>query len=206
MGVAGDPQCVELEVGQALFGAILQNHPRQIVEVGTGRGYSTCWLLLAAIKNQAEGHPATVHTLDIAHNDTHLWDEILLPTDNLVYLQNETLETALLPKTIDFLFHDASHNANEVISDLKLLLERIPVGGYIAIHDVNYSRQMGDAVVEFFDSMPDQFDYQEVSQGCGLGIAHRKALAPQAPVAPAPDSSRIKPKQKGKARKRAVAA
>lgn len=178
-GMSGNPNACELEVGQALMGAILKEKPRNVVEIGTGRGYSTCWLLLGALKNNAIDVPTKIWTIDINVIESPLWFELGIPHEPLVYLQNETIETAFLPKRINLLFHDASHNPEEVIKDLNALLPRIEIGGYIAIHDVVYSRQMGDKVAELFDSMPDQFTYQEISAGCGLGIAKRIGSSPE---------------------------
>lgn len=187
-GMSGNPNACELEVGQALMGAVLNEKAVRVVEIGTGRGYSTCWLLIGALKNIAKGIPTKVWTLDVNVIENPLWLELGIPVEPLIYLQNETIETAFLPKRINLLFHDASHNPEEVLKDLAALIPMIDLGGFLAIHDVAYSRQMGDKVAELFDSMPDQFTYQEISAGCGLGIAKRIAPDPSwdKPVLSAP--------------------
>lgn len=170
LGMRDNKNAIELEFGQMLLGAVLDRKPETIVELGTGPGYATAWML-AALERNGKGH---LWSLDPAMPQPPVWEQVGCPVERLTYL-NELTHEALdkLPPEIDILFHDASHNFDEVHSDIESLGPRIPVGGLILVHDVNYSRSMGDQLINYFDARPDEWSYQEISSGCGMGIAKR---------------------------------
>lgn len=171
LGMRDNTNAVEMELAMALFGGIQESRPMNVVELGTGPGYSACWLILG-LEKIGQGH---LWTVDLVPADEPLWRKYGLPEDRVTYLANETCESAApqLPDRIDFLFHDAGHRIENVMADLELFLPRLPVGGVVAIHDVNYARGMGDMVRDWFDVRQDEFKYEEINLGCGLGIARR---------------------------------
>jgi len=172
-GLSSNHNAVELEFGQALYGAIIHNKSVSVVELGTGAGYSTTWMLLALEKNE-NGY---LWSLDPSVPQPPVWETVGCPTGRLIYI-NEVLEDGYdqLPKRIDLLFHDASHDFATIIKDLELLIPRISKDGHIVVHDVNYNRRMGDALQEWFEQKSDEWTYQEISSGCGIGIAKRIAV------------------------------
>lgn len=199
-GLANNNNAVELEYGQMLYGAVLDKKPEFVVEFGTGPGYSATWLLLGLEHNE-KGH---LWTIDPAVPQPPVWETVGCPTGRLTYMDALTAEAEGLPGRIDILFHDASHSFEVVKRDLEMFMPRVPPGGVVLVHDVNYSRKMGDALSEWFDSMPDSWSYQEFSMGCGMGVAKRLAN-PNAPVigepalpAPAKAAKISKPKSRRK--------
>ena len=169
-GMRDNQNAVELEYGQMLYGAIQDRRPTHVVELGTAAGYSASWILLGLEKNES-GH---LWTVDVSIPQPPVWEQIGLPTERLTFM-NEMVQDAIeqLPKTIDILFHDASHDFNDIKKDFEALQSRIPKGGIFMVHDVNFRREMGDLVAKMFDEMPDVWNYQEISMGCGMGIAKR---------------------------------
>lgn len=194
LGMRDNPNAVELEIGQMLYWAVLERKPEHVVELGTGPGYSTCWILLGLEHNEH----GKLWTVDVSSPERPVWQEIGLPTGRLVVIANSPIDYTIkelpqfgpaLPERIDFLFHDASHCFDEIQRDLLSLMPRIPAGGHILIHDVNYRRKMGDELDTWFDSMPEDWSYQEMSSSCGIGIARR--LKSPEPI-PKPKKRRIK--------------
>ncbi len=172
LGMRDNQNAVELEVGQMLYGAMCDRRPTSVVELGTAAGYSATWMLLGLERNE-HGH---LWTLDPTVPQPAVWDRVGCPVGRLTYIEaiSQDVEAlAKLPPQIDFLFHDASHDFNSILKDVEMLIPRIPVGGLIAIHDVNFHRAMGDRVLEYFDSRPDDWKYAEMSMSCGLGVAER---------------------------------
>lgn len=173
MGMRENSNAIEMEIGMMLSGGMQESRPENVVELGTGPGYSTCWLLIGLEKIQ-QGH---VWTVDVVPADEPLWIKYGLPAERVTYLSNETIQSAvqgnLLPERIDFMFHDAGHHGSQVIEDIELLVSRIPDGGTIAVHDVNYMRGMGDLVRDWFDARQDEWKYEEINMACGIGIARR---------------------------------
>lgn len=186
-GLHSNNSVIEMEYGRMLYGAVQVEKPETIVELGTGQGYATAWLLLGLEKNQS----GQLWTVDLVAADVPVWRMVDLPEGRLKVLGNTPIGEAggQLPERIDLLFHDAGHGFEEVRTDLERLLPRIPLNGCIIVHDVNYNRNMGDALAQWFDSMAEEWSYQEASMGCGMGIARRISVPPPPP------------KQKGSARK-----
>lgn len=163
---------IELEMGEKLFELVGQHRPTTIVEVGTCIGYSTTWLLLAALEYKL----GTVTTFDIEEWPIRVWKEIKgLPLDKLKFVKKASWDAGSdLPEQIDFVFHDASHDVEPTQRELEILAPRITKNGCMAFHDVNLCRHMGDVVKKYFADRVHDWDYSEWAHGRGLGIAIRK--------------------------------
>lgn len=162
---------IEKMYGLMLYGAMRKQRPSVVLELGTGKGYSTAWMLLGLIENEH----GELWTADITPADNPLWTLLPAPYERLVYLSNDPIATIQEkpPKSIDFIFHDAGHSWPEVKADLEWLLPRLSVNGSIVVHDTSYSKDMGEQLLEYFDSHADEFKYERIEEGCGVGIATR---------------------------------
>ncbi len=164
-----DRLSVEYEHGKNIHDLVIDTKPKSVVEIGTGTGFSTAWILLALNQNQR----GTVFTFDSVLRKPYAWKVAGIPDDRVrrFNLRFDCAEK-VLPKKIDFVFHDAGHFFEHVESDLKQVLPRLSAKAVICIHDIIYSFDMGEKVKKWFGEM-DGWVYEEKKFGCGLGIARR---------------------------------
>jgi len=183
----GDRMAIEPEFGELIYDLIVEGKPDVIVEVGTGKGYSTSWMILALEKIRK----ARLFTIDIQRApDLYLWNKMNLPTGRLEILPGKLKENLqYLPDKIGLAFLDADHQIGSVVDDVELLSSRIVPGGKLVIHDVNYCREMGNLLRDYFGManakglkhcgvvLPDDCDwefYEEIARYSGLGIVTKK--------------------------------
>lgn len=184
-GVVGDNLAVELEYGEYLRKLVIDNKRSTIVEVGTGRGYSTSWLLLGLEKNGF----GCLFTIDNQRRDSYLWDDVGIRSERLFLLIGELKDKlSSLPKRIDFAFLDSDHQIDRIVEDIELLDKKFTKDVIVCVHDVNYCREMGNLLNDYFcgvsssgllncgvkQARKDEWDYKEITNSCGLGIARRK--------------------------------
>lgn len=162
---------IEKIYGLMLYGAMRNKHPQNVIEFGTGAGYSTAWILLGLEENES-GH---LWSVDVMPSDDPIWKRVNVPETRLTYFSNDPVISVKnkLPPTFDFVFHDAGHSWDEVKADLDWILPRLSVGGSLVVHDVAFSKAMGEGLLEYFDSRPDEWTYERIEEGCGVGIATR---------------------------------
>jgi hypothetical protein len=146
---------IERIYGLMLYGAMKHQRPGSIVELGTGQGYSTAWMLLGLEENEY-GH---IWSCDIVPADSPIWSQIGLKADRLTYFSNDPVETLAnkFPPMIDFIFCDAP-------VDYSWLLPRLSLHGSIVIH----------GKLREFDE--NEWKYEQISEGCGVTIATRIKL------------------------------
>jgi len=161
--VEGNTLSIELEMGRILKDLVAEWKPKICVEIGTGNGYSTSWILMGS-------NGSKVYTVDNTDRSPYFWDKIGL--DKKPIVSRGTIQEVVkdLPNKIDFIFHDAGHKAHFVIPDLEILEPKMAKRCLITIHDTNYSRQMGDDMRNYFENKKG-WKYAEIIRGCGLGMA-----------------------------------
>jgi hypothetical protein len=139
-----------------------------VVELGTGSGYSTAWMLLA-LEEVGTGH---IWSCDLVPSDSPIWQQINLPTTKLTYFSNDPVESLenKLPNEFDLVFHDAGHGLAEVQKDLAWVLPRLKVGSRLVIHDLKHAEGMAAWVLERFQNDPEHFDLEQIEEGCGVAI------------------------------------
>src|SRR6185295_12896988 len=94
-----DSLAIEMEFGQLLMDEIVKSRPKQIVEIGTGHGYSTSWIMLGTILNGF----GKITTWDHEKREPKVYTKLgLSPTRE----HNKGFEIKDLKHRIDFLFHD----------------------------------------------------------------------------------------------------
>jgi predicted O-methyltransferase YrrM len=145
------PGWLELNEGPTLYelARFLAPVPT-IVELGSWKGKSTCWLA-SAIKDRGEGK---VHAVDLwnwkpgkkqIHAD-EVFDEFNLNLQNhglAEYVETIRMRTVdasrrwRISNQIGLLFIDASHRYAAVRADFEYWSPMVAVGGYIAFHDVD---------------------------------------------------------------------
>jgi len=182
-----DLLAIEIEHGQMLHDRIIKKRPENVVEVGTGHGYSTSWMLLALEKN-GFGH---LHTIDINsyRGEGRIWEKLAIP-DGRLSLMGETLQKNIdyLPSKIDMAFLDSDHQIGDIVDDIELLMPRLTIGGEIAVHDIAYIEEMGRCLKDYFHGINshrlnhcgvtakpgNKWIYEDFKTSSGLGIATKK--------------------------------
>lgn len=158
-----DKLAIEPEYGRLLREMVIQAKPESVVEIGTGHGFSTSFLLEGVRENKK----GTVYTYDSVDRETTLKNDRLKR-----FLCEFSNSKPFLPKEIDFVFHDAGHWFEHVGADLGLVFPMLTPNAVIAVHDIIHSFAMGEKLKQWFDSM-EGWSYEEKKDGCGLGIARR---------------------------------
>lgn len=149
--VSSVPGWMEQNEGAALYELARYLAPvPTVVELGSWKGKSTCWLA-SAIKDRGEGK---VHAVDLwnwkpgkrqIHAD-EVFDEFNLNLQKLglaEYVETIRMKTVdasrkwRISKPIGLLFIDASHRYAAVRADFEYWSPMVAVGGYIAFHDVD---------------------------------------------------------------------
>ncbi len=159
-----DGLAVEFEFGEMLMNAVMEAKPKNLVEVGTGHGYSTAWLLLGMEANGV-GH---LNTFDKEARTPQVWEELGLDKKNVTshigFFKDFKLEGE-----IDFLFHDSEHIFRLIEEDFERLVPLMAKKCQVWVHDCHGA--FGDEVGSYFKSKG--FDYRQVSDSYGIGIATR---------------------------------
>lgn len=159
--------------------------PRQLLEIGTFKGFTTCLMLDNAPDT------LTVHTVDLPHereqmNLTAATDARLIHQSGMgsAYLRHpkhaqvrqvlgdsfraETWEE--IPKTIEFAFIDASHSYEAVKNDTEQVFKTSTDDVVVAWHDYtdedSYERGIGKYIRELMRNRPDIF----VIEGTTLAV------------------------------------
>jgi predicted O-methyltransferase YrrM len=160
---------IEPEFGIILRDLVMFRRPNTVVEIGTGQGYSTTWILRGLNENKN----GEVITFDEVNRSPYAWDAEGIPTDRVRTFEGTFSDMEkLLPAHIEMVFHDAGHWFEHVEKDLGLVIPRMHKGGLVLVHDVIYSFDMGERLKKWFESKED-WTYREIKNGCGLGIAEK---------------------------------
>jgi predicted O-methyltransferase YrrM len=166
--ITEDRLAIEPEYGTILKDLVIESKPNVIVEIGTGKGFSTSFLLRGVNQNNR----GTVYTFDSVIRKPYAWKEMGVNDSRLRKFNTEfSFSRNNLPKKIDFVFHDAGHFFEHVREDLYFVLPRISDKGIVCVHDIIYSYDMGEKVKKMFGDLG--WNYQEKREGCGMGIARK---------------------------------
>lgn len=164
--VKDDELAIEQEYGEMLMKAVARSRPRTIVEVGTGTGYSTSWLLLGTIAAKK----GRIISYDNVQRPAY-YLRFGLPIVNLDLRRGEFPHVDDLPESIDFLFHDSQHRYELIEPDLELVLPRMTARSQIWIHDVR--GELNRLMKDFFESRG--WEYEHHAEACGMAVARKGA-------------------------------
>jgi len=144
----GAGMAVEYEVGVLLGALVRCIKPAIAIETGTHRGFATA-MMAQALKDNKAGY---LHTIDIV--DYGVTKELAqYGLESWVKFHNGRSVDMLgiLSKTVkkvDFLFLDADHKKDSVLSEIKAAMPMIQSGTYIALHDTIIDHEENEAVQE----------------------------------------------------------
>ena len=134
-----------------------------MVELGTGYGYSTAWILLALNHNNR----GVIHSYDREERKPSVWEKCRIETDRLYLHLGEFENNSYLPKDIDFLFHDSQHRIELITKDLDFIMPNMSKNSIIVIHDTK--GQVGEMLKEKYTDWKCEND----PLGCGITILKR---------------------------------
>lgn len=173
LGYKKHSSSIELEMGRKLLDLIKERKPKNLTELGTNIGYSACWQLLG-IGYNGFGHLTTFDVKNYSDETPWLWTAIEgLPTDSLTFVNSSVWDGIdRLPKTIDWAFIDSSHDKDATEKELDVLTPRMSIGGLIVLHDIFLCGYVNEVARAKFEN-PKQWEYVEIQEGRGLGIAEK---------------------------------
>jgi predicted O-methyltransferase YrrM len=120
---------VEGEWLYLLIRYLSEEHPVTALEVGSGTGFSTGWMLNA----MRDAHAGHLTSLDLNVN-TRKFIPHDLSNGRWTFYQQDVL--TFPPETYDFMLIDSNHDSPIVEQILDLLLPCVRSGGFIGVHDI----------------------------------------------------------------------
>jgi len=128
-----------LEDGWMLYALVKAIKPKLALEIGSNQGFSTCMIAAALVEND-RGELWTIdtemsHLEAVADNLDHygLSNHVKLYQGRATDILNTILPN--MQNEFEFVFEDASHNADEIIAELKLLAPYLSDETYLVFHD-----------------------------------------------------------------------
>lgn len=172
-----DNLAISAEEGQLLSNFVRASCPMNLLEIGTGHGYSTVWMGLSM-------HPkATLYTID-REPYAHLLDRGF--TIGRVERLTGTLEDLIhkLPENLDLVFHDSEHQIEKIVRDIEHVEPRLNAKALVIVHDTEYCPEMGRCLEDYFlgrdtgrlksvgvKPSHGKWNYQSFKTRYGLGVA-----------------------------------
>ena len=108
---------------------ILDNKPKVIVETGTHRGLTTCYLAIAA-----KEVGAVIHTYD--PYDWGAYGNFSKFLDLPITYHQQPGKSCDIP-SVDFFFCDGFHEKFHVVEELDMMLPKLTPGAIVYFHDTN---------------------------------------------------------------------
>lgn len=162
-----DPLGVESEYGEMMMNAVAQNKPAEIVEIGSGTGYSTSWLALGTML----AGKGNITSFDYIDRKPHLRE---IPAKAKFHVAEFLKFDGALPKRIDFVFHDAQHRYELITADLDKVMPIMAKDSQIWVHDVRGAELPG-LMREYFKK--NGYEFTHFPDGNGMGKAIRGTIS-----------------------------
>jgi predicted O-methyltransferase YrrM len=167
--VKDDGLAIEMEFGEMLMKAVADAEPDTLLEVGSGHGYSTAWLMLGMAQN-GSGH---LETWDKEGRTPQIWKQIgldKLPIDIKVNIGD--FRGHAVVGEYDFVFHDSEHQFEHIGPDMDKIIPHMSEKGQIWIHDARGT--VGDLLKDYFTKKG--WNYKQIDISYGMGIASKGEL------------------------------
>lgn len=165
-----DPEC------EAFYNVLSRLAPHStIVEVGVEYGRSTSIILQVAKEKEHE-----VILVDPYKDTPEIWGAFInamfrLRLTNFTFRKLRTEDVPDWPESIDLVHIDGNHTEQGVATDVRILVPRVPVGGFVCAHDFGRDSlpEVYKVLHPFFDGHPET--WEPVPSAGTLGIWRRIA-------------------------------
>ena len=170
-----DDCSTEIEVCQFLYRLICMFKPHDILETGTYRGLSTCFLA-AAVRDS--GGAGTVTTID-PWQMPHLWDGTEL-APYIRWLAERSDQVNFGDRRFDLLLIDSEHTYRTSAGELSNFEPLVRPGGYILMHDSLLHDGVGYAASKLYQDSrfevitfdtPRRLQFATISKPVPIGLA-----------------------------------
>lgn len=164
--------------GMLLYHLVSKMAPRNILEIGTGRGYSTICMLKAMQSLTPRVHKYAITTIDKTYYKTQwampngvttsvkkLMSSVIGNTRAIKFLTGESEDVLpTLHTKFDFIFVDGSHKSDRVMFDCEQSLRLLSSEGTLVFHDYMCPSTPGvfQGVAQCMDRLVARFDLFEV--------------------------------------------
>jgi predicted O-methyltransferase YrrM len=140
---------VELEVGRFWYAFVRLTKPKNVLETGTYKGYSTSCIATALRDINEDGH---IYTIDPEKNE-YLWkDTDIEPFITPVHEFSQNSVHLFEDKRFDLLVLDSDHSYNTAIWELIHFEKLLTIGGHILMHDTLFYDGVGAAVKPLYQN------------------------------------------------------
>lgn len=170
---------IDWETGILLKNFVEARKPKQIIELGTFRGYSTSWLILGTLLN-GFGRVDAYECLHEGDYGPMHYDRLGLPKDNFKYHHipgGIWAHSGKVPMHVDFIYHDTSHLLEPTKKEMYFLLQRLSVGGIVLFDDMDHPAfgPMQGYLNNLFNNFAQEgtYSWEVLHLGHGLGIAEK---------------------------------
>lgn len=165
----GGGAAVEVEIGELLFALVRSFKPAVVVETGTHRGFSAL-MIGDALRANGHGH---LYTIDLnnfgpAEKFSHfgLSDRITFIHRNSVDALKALHDSGI---KVDFLWLDADHATNSVLSEFEAALPMLKPGTYVAFHDTTLFESEDKAIRQIRERFP-AWEYLRIISSRGFDV------------------------------------
>ena len=149
--------------------------PRIVVETGVDKGFGSCVIAAALMKNAQEGYKGYMYGTDINPKAGHLFSPPYSKYGKILYGDSvESLKT--LSEQIDFFINDSDHSAAYEMTEYETIKENLTEGALILSDNAHCTSALYDFAMKtnryflFFQEKPKSHWYP----GGGIGIAFSK--------------------------------
>lgn len=174
----GPNKSINYETGILLKNFADKLDAKVILEVGTFRGYSTCWLLISCYL-RGKGHVFTFDTVKEGGYGEPFYDKYGFSRERLTFVHGPVWDRdkTVFPESprIDLVFHDSSHELVVTVREVEVLAPLVRVGGIMLFDDVLLPiyQPMKEFLEIYFTERSKEWKYGVLPLGHGLGIAER---------------------------------
>lgn len=160
---------ISYELGEILEKLVLQNNPKNILEVGTSNGFSTLWMVKSLDEN------SNVYTIEVDEGrflEAKDNFEECGVSDRIVQINKEVFDAIEeLDKVFDFVFLDGAHRKYyDIICKLEeknLLTERC----LIVADNVISHKHLKET---FVDKMSKDYEYEIIEKDSGFFVGRKR--------------------------------
>jgi predicted O-methyltransferase YrrM len=169
--------------GWVLYAFVREHRPQAVVEIGSWRGHSTCWLA-AALRDNGIGHLWAIDCWSLSGCSKEGVEQTLVAeglaghVTLLDGVSHEILRSSSVPAQIGFAFIDGCHHYDCVKDDTEQLLQRLEPGGSIALHDAWSWWGSRDFILEMRQWPREQYDMMEFNSAEGVFIIRKRGTPP----------------------------